>query len=299
MKTDWHAVLARCSTAGVATLVAALIAIVAFADYLTGPHLSFSIFYVLPVALASWYAPRRITVLTCLVATTTWLTVEISSMVYENTFIPLWNAAVRLGFFAITSALLVALKAALQRQEVLANVDGLTQVLNRRAFEQRCEYLFRLCERQSRTVSIGYLDIDRFKQANDEFGHQMGDRILVGIAATLTRELRSTDLVGRIGGDEFAIALPDAKYSGATFKLQRILTKLRRAAASNHWPVGFSVGVVVCCPPLPNVFDALHHADRLMYRVKSRDSDGFIIEEFHPRRRASGAEPTCVDATNG
>lgn len=280
MNADWDAFLANRSTAGLAVLVAALIAIVAAADYLTGPRLSFSIFYVMPVALASWYAPRQVTVLTCLVATLTWLMVDVSGTAYENTYVPLWNAAVRLGFFTITSVLLVTLKSALEQQQALANVDGLTQVLNRRAFEQRCEYLFRLCDRQSRVVSICFLDIDRFKLANDKLGHQAGDKILVEIAATLTRQLRSTDLIGRMGGDEFALALPDAEYSGADFKLRSVLAQLRQTAESNRWPVGFSIGVVVCRPPLPTIEDALHHADRLMYRVKSQASGGFLIEEY-------------------
>lgn len=273
-----------------AALVASLIALVAAADVLTGPHLSFSIFYVLPVALASWYMPRRMTALTCLVATATWLTVDVRGMTYDNNFIPLWNAAVRLGFFTITSALLIALKAAHEKQQMLASVDGLTQVLNRRAFEERCDYVFRLCARQSRVVSIGFLDIDRFKRANDTLGHQAGDRILVEVAATLVRELRRTDLIGRLGGDEFAIALPDAEHAGVTSRLRGILASLRNAAAANHWPVGFSVGVVVCRPPLPAVDDALNHADRLMYRVKALGADGFSIEDYDRHRHSTGAE---------
>lgn len=290
MIADWHALMARQSTASMAALVTTLILVVAVADYLTGAHLSFSIFYVLPVALASWYLPRYMTALTCLVATATWLMVDVRSMSYDNNLIPLWNAAVRLGFFTITSTLLVALKAALEKQQVLASVDGLTKVLNRRAFGENCDYVFRLCQRQSRVVSIGFLDINRFKQANDTLGHQAGDRILIDIAATLTRELRTTDLIGRLGGDEFAFALPDAEHPGAASRLQGILAKLRNAAEANHWPIGFSVGVVVCRPPLPAVHDALHHADKLMYRVKARGADGFVIEEYDRHRDPAGAD---------
>ncbi len=298
MKSEWHAFMADRSITGLASLIVILIAIVALADYLTGTQLSFSIFYVVPVALASWYASRRLAVLTCLLATMTWLIVEISTISYMNSFIPMWNAAVRLGFFAITSVLLVALKTALERQQELASLDGLTQVLNRRAFEQRCECLMRTCDQQSRAISIAYLDIDDFKRANDDFGHQLGDQILVAVAAILTRELRSTDLLSRIGGDEFAIAMPEAGYSGATFKMQRIVTKLRRAAVSNGWPVGFSVGVVVCRPPLPNLHQALHFADRLMYGVKMREADGFVIKEYDPGWNTASELPICANASN-
>lgn len=273
---------ARCSSASLAAIVAILILLVAFADFVTGPHVSFSIFYVMPVALASWYASSRIVVLTCLISTATWLTVEVNSIEYKNTLIPLWNAGVRLGFFAITSSLLVALKGALRQQRILADVDGLTGLLNRRAFEHRCQYLFRLSERQQHSMCVCYVDIDRFKQVNDTFGHLAGDKILKVIAAALRKELRETDLISRLGGDEFAIALPNTDRRGGNYKMQEILASLRRVATENNWPIGFSVGVVVCRPPMPGLYDALHHADRLMYAMKKQPNDGFLIEEYHP-----------------
>lgn len=295
MIANWNAFLASRSSAGLSALIALLVVVVAVADFATGPLLSFSIFYIVPVALASWYAPRPLIVATCLVSTMTWYVVEINSIAYDNTFVPVWNAAVRLAFFAITSALLVALKAALQQQQELAEIDGLTRVLNRRAFEQRCQYLFQLADRQCVPVSVGYLDVDNFKQANDEFGHRMGDRILSGIAATLTQHLREADIVGRLGGDEFAIALLDTGSADANPIMHRILTELRGMAEARGWPVGFSVGVVVCQPPLPDLFDALHHADRLMYDVKLQPADGFLIEEYQPPGSATVARRALAE----
>lgn len=277
-----HAFLASCAPASLAAIVAILIALVAGADYATGPQVSFSIFYMVPVALASWYASRAIIVLTCLVSTATWLFIEVTGIDYDNALIPLWNAGVRLGFFAITSSLLVALKRALRQQRILADVDGLTGLLNRRAFEHRCQYLFRLSERQQHTVCVCYVDIDRFKQVNDTFGHLAGDEILKVIAAALRKNLRETDLISRLGGDEFAIALPNTDCRGGNYKMREILASLRHVATENKWPIGFSVGVVVCRPPMPGLYDALHHADRLMYAVKQQPNDGFLIEEYQP-----------------
>ncbi|MDX1480819.1 MAG: diguanylate cyclase [Woeseiaceae bacterium] len=268
------------STPVLSVIIAMTTAVVAIADFATGPYLSFSIFYMVPVSLASWYAPRAMIALTCLVCTATWLAVELAGIDYPNDLIPLWNAAVRLGFFAITSVLLVALKALLQKQRELADVDGLTGLLNRRAFEDRCGYLFRLADRQDRPVSLGYLDIDRFKTANDDFGHQVGDRILVGVADALGHTLRRSDIVGRLGGDEFAFALPDADFADAQAQSKRLIARLRRAATKEHWPVGFSVGVIVCRPPMPDLLVALNRADALMYAVKKSGTGGFRIEEL-------------------
>lgn len=298
MIANWDAFLACRSAASLAALIAFLVVVVALADFATGPLLSFSIFYIVPVALASWYAPRALIVMTCLVSTLTWYAVEINSIAYDNAFVPLWNAAVRLAFFAITSMLLVALKTALQRQQELADIDGLTQVLNRRAFEQRCRYLFQLADRQCLPVSIGYLDVDNFKRANDVFGHRMGDAILAGIAAVLTRHLRDADIVGRLGGDEFAVALPDTGDADADRIMHRILSELRMTAEAHDWPVGFSLGIVVCQPPLPDLADALHYADRLMYDVKMQRTDGFVVEEYDPRGTpADRAEPLAKTAS--
>lgn len=263
-----------------ALIIAVMIGVVAIADYLTGPYLSFSIFYVAPVSLASWYAPRALIAVTCTVSTASWLAVELVSIEYPNDLIPLWNAAVRLGFFTLTSVLLVALKKSLRRQRELADVDGLTGLLNRRAFQDRCRYLFQLAERQNQPVCLGYLDIDDFKTANDEFGHQAGDRILAGIAEALSRSLRSSDIIGRVGGDEFAFALPDTGHEDAKSQSTRTIARLQRAAEAQNWPIGFSIGIVICQPPMPDLLEALNFADELMYEVKKRATGGFVIKTY-------------------
>lgn len=270
--------LSRCSTLTWCVVSTVLIAIVALADYLTGPLVSFSIFYVAPVALTSWYSHRLIAVTTCLAAAATWFSVDIISIGYDNALIPAWNALVRLGFFAITAALLIALRTALQQQRSLAEIDELTRILNRRAFESRCEYLFRVAERHNRKICVCYMDIDDFKRANDEFGHQTGDAILKEVAALLSRRIRQSDVVGRLGGDEFAFALPETDHAGALQVLDALMHQLRAMAASNDWPVGFSIGVAACHPPLPTFEEALRHADTLMYAVKRKTGGGFLVE---------------------
>lgn len=282
MIAECHAYLSTRSPWVLSALIAVTIAIVAAADYLTGPFLSFSIFYVAPVSLAAWYGSRATTVLTCLASTAIWLAVELTSIDYPHELIPIWNAAVRLGFFAITSALLIALKTSLQKQRERADVDGLTSLLNRRAFIDRCQYLFQLAERQDQPVAVGYLDIDRFKAANDEFGHRVGDQILTDIADNLAQCLRRSDIIGRIGGDEFAFLLPDSGNADANLQAKRTIARLRRAATARGWPIGFSLGVVVCRPPLPDFLEALNFADEIMYEVKRRASGGFIVREFEP-----------------
>lgn len=106
---------------------------------------------------------------------------------------------------------------ALQKEKELARVDPLTLLSNRRTFYEQAEVEIARAWRYSRPLCIAYLDIDNFKLVNDWLGHSTGDALLVTLASTLRAELRASDLVGRMGGDEFAI-------------LFRKLTQLRQKA---------------------------------------------------------------------
>ncbi len=95
-----------------------------------------------------------------------------------------------------------------EQMERLATIDDLTGVLGRRAFIARAEALFDVAKAEKSKLSIAILDIDHFKSINDGFGHAAGDRALAHIASLLSHETRQTDVVGRIGGEEFALLLP-------------------------------------------------------------------------------------------
>ena len=128
-------------------------------DYLTGSELSFSIFYLFPVAFISWYRGKNTGILFCLVAAITWLVVDnATGHKYSNKFIPVWNAVVRLGFFTITSYLLAELRYHLKLEEKMARIDGLTGLLNSRAFETASDRHLQFAARYHHPLAISYID---------------------------------------------------------------------------------------------------------------------------------------------
>jgi diguanylate cyclase (GGDEF)-like protein len=117
----------------------------------------------------------------------------------------------------------------------LGTTDGLTQLLNRRAFFEALERERRRAERTSTPMSVLLFDIDHFKQVNDTYGHPAGDRVLLSMSRLVQSQCRVTDVIGRIGGEEFALVLPATDLEGA----RGMAEKLREAIASLETDIGF------------------------------------------------------------
>ncbi len=114
-----------------------------------------------------------------------------------------------------------------KESKALATYDMLTGVLTRHAFLANIESVFKRTVRNNSLLSLAYIDIDDFKKINDTYGHAAGDEVLKSFGLTVQNNLRESDLVGRIGGEEFALALPDTNLKNAILILDkiRLLTK--------------------------------------------------------------------------
>jgi diguanylate cyclase len=110
-----------------------------------------------------------------------------------------------------------------------ARVDELTEIANRRAFEEALQDEISRAERMDTPLSMAMGDIDHFKSINDEFGHLEGDRCLNGVAQAMNSELRVPDRVFRWGGDEFVLLLPGADEDGAQAVIERLQAKVSAA----------------------------------------------------------------------
>ncbi len=171
----------------------------------------------------------------------------------------------------------------------LAATDELTGLRNRRAFLDQLGIQLEMCARTTRPVSILILDVDRFKEYNDDFGHLEGDEVLRRVAATLRDAARASDFVARIGGEEFAIILPETNDTGAITLGERF----RQRVASAHWvkrPVTVSVGATTLNPSEPGSAEPswhrslLIHADRALYESKTRGRNRVCHHELPPSK---------------
>lgn len=140
-------------------------------------------------------------------------------------------------------AKITKLEARLERAESLADIDPLCPLFNRRAFMRELEREIAIAERHDTELSVLYIDLDQFKRINDSHGHEAGDQVLVAIAKILKASVRRTDIVGRIGGDEFAVVLIRSNTVQTNARVEALASALSGAAEKLHG-VNASIGVV-------------------------------------------------------
>jgi diguanylate cyclase (GGDEF)-like protein len=153
----------------------------------------------------------------------------------------------------------------------LMTTDGLTQLMNRRAFEEALSRELARATRHDRPLAIALMDIDRFKGVNDGYGHLAGDAILRQLGALLRANLRRNDLAGRLGGEEFGIILPEVDGAGAVVaaeKVRRLVELHRFEFDSIRIPVTISMGVVARLPHDTEALELIRRADELLYAAK-------------------------------
>jgi diguanylate cyclase (GGDEF)-like protein/PAS domain S-box-containing protein len=159
----------------------------------------------------------------------------------------------------------------------LADEDSLTNVANRRSFEDAVRVTLELCERHGIAGALLLIDLDGFKAINDTYGHALGDAALAAVASGLRERLRTTDLLARVGGDEFAVLLPATSGEGARRVAEALVDRVRATKLAPGQPVvqlNASVGVAdFGAEPLPTVDELFAAADAAMYADKRRSRE--------------------------
>ena len=168
----------------------------------------------------------------------------------------------------------------------LANIDALTGLFNRRAFEEHIGLVFRLAKRESSELALLVIDVDLFKGYNDAYGHARGDECLRQIAAILkSSATRPLDHVARYGGEEFVVILPRVQREGTIAVAQRMLERVREACipyasyARGHVTVSVGVGFVGNARMTHEraLFDI---ADNALYEAKARGRDTYVARDY-------------------
>ena len=160
--------------------------------------------------------------------------------------------------------------------EARADIDPLLEVLNRRGFERELARAIAHVSRYGTPAALLFIDLDGFKPVNDRHGHAAGDRLLKAVAAELTRRVRASDVVGRLGGDEFGVVMwhvAPALAAAKALELERLLERITFAPDGARVSVGASAGIVPLAPggTPAALIDA---ADRAMYARKRQRRGG-------------------------
>jgi diguanylate cyclase (GGDEF)-like protein/putative nucleotidyltransferase with HDIG domain len=192
------------------------------------------------------------------------------------------DAEVHLAEFAELIGMAVANTEEVARLEADATTDPLTGLANHRAFQERLRAEVARAQRHARPVAVALVDVDHFKSVNDAGGHAVGDQVLRAIAGHLREHLRGEDLLARVGGDEFAVLLPDADAAQAVAALERARRSIEHAAFPGGAHLTISVGVC----------DAVHAAGA---EALSRFADGALYwSKEHGRNRVSAYDPETI-----
>jgi len=229
-------------------------------DLLTGPDISVSLFYLLPITFVTWRIGRNagFALSFCV-----WVVVD-ARQIYSHTAVGYWNAAISLAFLLTLSSTLAEFSVLLE----WVRTDYLTGLVNGRGFHELVQKEIYRCKRTGRSFSLAYLDIDNFKSTNDTLGHNAGDAVLRLVGDTLQKSTRKSDSVARIGGDEFMILLCGADQQSASAAMANIEEALRTELSRGQWPVTLTIGVATFLHAPDTVEAAVQEADDLMYEGK-------------------------------
>jgi len=197
---------------------------------------------------------------------------SVTNRVYGSVWLTVLSFEALLFTISIAFILLAMAKERTElRHRTAAMVDPLTGIANRRSFMQDAAQLAKRHTAHPRPTAVLLVDLDHFKSINDRFGHALGDRALEVFAFTARQSVRSTDLLGRLGGEEFAAVLADTSRDKAMMVAERIRASFAQAALEvDNRPVGatVSIGLVHCQDPVLDVHELLAQADQALYCAK-------------------------------
>ncbi len=245
-----------------------ILLLIASFDYLTGEDVSLAILYFVPVSISAWYLGREYSWVFAFLSILCWIVSDLTDHFFSNWIITFWNTAARMGIFIIVFSLIDAVKKALEKEKMLARIDSLTGLSNSRNFYEAGEREAYRAERYKRILSIAYMDVDNFKQVNDEKGHDAGDTALKNIGGIISRHIRASDIAARLGGDEFAFIFPETDAQRVLIIVNNIKSVLDKMAKAEDLPITFSIGIVTCVSGNCSFQQLIKHADAQMYRVK-------------------------------
>jgi diguanylate cyclase (GGDEF)-like protein len=234
------------------------------------------IFYTWPMLVAAYFLPHReiaanfaFAAAACAAGLYLWVEPELRVA----------TLMVVVAMAGVVTAVILSLRGQVRRLVTrlgdLATQDFLTGALNRGGFEQRLDTELARSRRAGTSCGLVVLDVDHFKRVNDSFGHAAGDQVLRDLASVVEAAKRRSDVFGRIGGEEFAVILPDTDADGAATFAGHLRMRLSEPGATER-PMTLSLGVTDDATAGGTVREMLHSADRALYAAKRAGRDRVV-----------------------
>ncbi len=234
-----------------------------------GQSVSVIDFLFVPIVAVGWFARRRwLGYMVAGVAAVDTAFVAMTAETHASLAAATAAALLRFGLYLVVLGLLGMMRRERAGNRRAAATDRLTGAANARAFEETAWLEVERARRYGGPISVAYLDIDDFKGINDALGHGEGDHVLAQTGHVLRSTLRATDTAARIGGDEFAVLMPETDAAGAAALMERVRGELDRLTLRDGRRVSFSIGLVTFERPPASVGELTAAADAVMYRAK-------------------------------
>ena len=266
MRVDFEEEVKRLPVGHQRLLVYGIVMAVAYADHALGYEFGFSIFYLLPIIIATRNLGRNTGFFISAVCVALWAAMDkYHGVAYSLPLASYWHAFIKATLFTIT----VMIFDGWEKEKENARTDSLTLVANRLAFNEFGQLEIKRCRRYGHPFTIIYIDVDNFKTINDRFGHRAGDKLLTLLADALKKSFRETDLVARLGGDEFSVILVETDAKGARIALDRVCETLDKIPRMGSI-VTLSIGLLSYKAAPESFEEAVKKADELMYLAKNK-----------------------------
>ena len=255
------------------------IAVIGAVDYYSGTELRVFPLYYAPISLVAWYRGSRGALIAAALCSGSWFGSNLlAGLSFSSEGMWVANTMLQGASFATVGLLIAGLRGALIRERGLSRTDPLTSLLNSRAFYEEAARLLALCRRKGRPITVAYLDLDGFKEVNDQLGHQAGDELLKSLARVLRASSRPSDLMARLGGDEFAFLFPEVGAKDAAVALERLRAALVDSLSPQPGRVTGSIGGVTFLSISEDVEAMVRRADARMYAAKRAGKNRVCLE---------------------
>ena len=232
-------------------------------------------FFIIPVVGVGWFARSpRYGYLVALAAAVDSAVLAVYAETQATWSTAVLTGLARFALYVVILTLLGMMRREREGHQYAATTDRKTGAVNAHTFHELAETEVARAQRNSGSeLSLAYVDLDDFKQINDGLGHGEGDRVLLEVSHVMRTQVRASDTVGRVGGDEFAILMPETGAKPARGVVDRLRHELSRLQTRDGRPVPCSIGLVTFDRPPDSIGELINAGDELMYRAKQGGKD--------------------------